>query len=292
MDSKEENRLIKKVQKHNDKNAANVLVSYYYREIYAFTYKQTVDIELSMDLTQDIFISALQSISGYDSKKSKFRTWLYRIASYKITDYYRSAVYGVYGLIAPNGAGKTTLLKLLTTLSFPDSGEILWNGTNIIKLGEQYREVIGFLPQKFGYYKDYSPYQYLKYLSALKGIKSELAEKRTLELLETVGLKDVINKKMKTFSGGMIQRVGIAQALLNNPQILMLDEPTAGLDPKERVRFRNIISGLSGERIVILSTHIVSDVETVANKIIMFDKSGIICNDYLCIGYIKRSVDV
>lgn len=186
---------------------------------------------------------------------------------------------GVYGLIAPNGAGKTTLLKLLTTLSFPDSGEILWNGTNIIKLGEQYREVIGFLPQKFGYYKDYSPYQYLKYLSALKGIKSELAEKRTLELLETVGLKDVINKKMKTFSGGMIQRVGIAQALLNNPQILMLDEPTAGLDPKERVRFRNIISSLSGERIVILSTHIVSDVETVANKIIMFDKSGIICND-------------
>lgn len=186
---------------------------------------------------------------------------------------------GVYGLIAPNGAGKTTLLKLLTTLSFPNSGEILWNGVNIVELGEQYRDIIGFLPQKFGYYRDYSPYQYLKYLSALKGIKSNLVEKKIQELLEMVGLKDVANKKMKTFSGGMIQRVGIAQALLNDPKILMLDEPTAGLDPKERVRFRNIISSLSGDRIVILSTHIVSDVETVANKIIMIDKSSIICDD-------------
>lgn len=186
---------------------------------------------------------------------------------------------GVYGLIAPNGAGKTTLLKLLTTLSFPNSGEILWNGTDIVELGEKYRDIIGFLPQKFGYYRDYSPYQYLKYLSALKGIKSNLVEKKVQELLEMVGLKDVANKKMKTFSGGMIQRVGIAQALLNDPKILMFDEPTAGLDPKERVRFRNIISSLSGERIVILSTHIVSDVETIANKIIMIDKSSIICND-------------
>lgn len=186
---------------------------------------------------------------------------------------------GVYGLIAPNGAGKTTLLKLLTTLSFPNSGEILWNGTDIVELGEKYRDIIGFLPQKSGYYRDYSPYQYLKYLSALKGIKSNLVEKKVQELLEMVGLKDVANKKMKTFSGGMIQRVGIAQALLNDPKILMFDEPTAGLDPKERVRFRNIISSLSGERIVILSTHIVSDVETIANKIIMIDKSSIICND-------------
>jgi len=176
---------------------------------------------------------------------------------------------GVYGLLAPNGAGKSTLMKMLATLTFPTQGEILWNGTEIGKLGEQYRDVLGYLPQQFGYYPNYSPVQYLEYLAALKGLDKQSAKVKIQELLEMVGLSDVAKKKMKKFSGGMIQRVGIAQALLNDPKVLILDEPTAGLDPKERVRFRNILAGLSKDRIVILSTHIVSDVETIANTIIL-----------------------
>lgn len=176
---------------------------------------------------------------------------------------------GVYGLLAPNGAGKSTLMKMLATLTFPTRGEILWNGTEIGKLGEQYRDVLGYLPQQFGYYPNYSPVQYLEYLAALKGLDKQSAKVKIQELLEMVGLSDVAKKKMKKFSGGMIQRVGIAQALLNDPKILILDEPTAGLDPKERVRFRNILAGLSKDRILILSTHIVSDVETIANTIIL-----------------------
>lgn len=175
---------------------------------------------------------------------------------------------GVYGLLAPNGAGKTTLMKMLTTLTFPTKGEILWNGVEIGRLGAAYRERLGYLSQQMGFYPHYTPKQYLSYLSALKGLDRNTANRRISQLLDLVGLSDVTGKKMKKFSGGMIQRVGIAQALLNEPQILILDEPTAGLDPKERVRFRNILSGLSKDRIVILSTHIVSDVETIANQLI------------------------
>lgn len=185
---------------------------------------------------------------------------------------------GVYGIVAPNGAGKTTLIKMLATLSFPSSGEILWDGTEITKLDEKYREIIGFLPQQFGYYKDYTPVKYLKYLAALKGVNEGVDEK-IKELLKLVSLEDVANKKMKKFSGGMIQRVGIAQALLNDPKILLLDEPTAGLDPKERVRFRNIISSLSKDKTVLLSTHIVSDVESIANKIVMIKDHKILYNN-------------
>ena len=185
---------------------------------------------------------------------------------------------GVYGIVAPNGAGKTTLIKMLATLSFPTSGEILCDGTEITKLDEKYREIIGFLPQQFGYYKDYTPVKYLKYLAALKGVNEGVDEKIS-ELLKLVSLEDVANKKMKKFSGGMIQRVGIAQALLNDPKILLLDEPTAGLDPKERVRFRNIISSLSKDKTVLLSTHIVSDVESIANKIVMIKDHKILYND-------------
>lgn len=186
---------------------------------------------------------------------------------------------GVYGLIAPNGAGKTTLMKMLATLSFPTQGEILYNGCNIVKLDEEYREIFGYLPQQFGYYRDYSPKQYLRYLASLKGMSKNDANSRIEELLSTVALTDVANKKMRNFSGGMLQRVGIAQALLNNPKILMLDEPTAGLDPKERVRFRNILSSLSKDKIVLLSTHIVSDVESIANKIIMIKDHRIFLDD-------------
>ena len=186
---------------------------------------------------------------------------------------------GVYGLLAPNGAGKTTLIKMITTLLFPTKGQILWEGTDIRALDEKYRDIIGYLPQDFGYYKNYSPRQFLEYLAALKGIESKTAKTKISELLKLVALEDVINKKMSKFSGGMIQRVGIAQALLNDPKILILDEPTAGLDPKERVRFRNMISGLSKERIVILSTHIVSDIETIANHVIMIKDHRLFCND-------------
>src|SRR5690625_2253119 len=141
---------------------------------------------------------------------------------------------GIYGILAPNGAGKTTLIKMLATLINPTEGEITYNGENIFQLDEDYRDILGYLPQQFGYYKHYTPRQYLTYLAALKGISKKTAETRTDEVLETVALSEVKNKKIRKFSGGMIQRVGIAQALLNDPKILILDEPTAGLDPKER----------------------------------------------------------
>lgn len=185
---------------------------------------------------------------------------------------------GVYGLLAPNGAGKTTLIKMLATLLFPTSGEILYDGIDIIELDEEYRDIIGYLPQEFGYYKEYSPNRYLSYLAALKGIDKNAAKKRIEQLLDMVVLSDVANKKMKKFSGGMLQRVGIASALLNDPKILILDEPTAGLDPKERVRFRNILSQISANKTVILSTHIVSDIESIATNIIMIKDKRILLN--------------
>lgn len=177
--------------------------------------------------------------------------------------------HGLYGMLAPNGAGKTTIIKMITTLLFPTTGEILYDGINIMEMGAAYRDLIGYLPQQFGYYKNNTPTQYLEYLACLKKMPKDQVKDRIQELLELVGLSDVAHKKMKKFSGGMIQRVGIAQAMLNDPKILILDEPTAGLDPKERVRFRNIISMLSKDRIVILSTHIVSDIESIANQVIL-----------------------
>lgn len=176
---------------------------------------------------------------------------------------------GIYGLLAPNGAGKTTLIKMLVTLIKPTSGEILYNNKPIEALGESYRELIGYLPQHFGFYKHYSPQKYLRYLAALKGMEKSMVDQRIDEVLEMVALSDVKHKKMRKFSGGMIQRVGIAQALLGNPKILILDEPTAGLDPKERARFRHLLSDLARERIILISTHIVSDIESIANEIVM-----------------------
>lgn len=176
---------------------------------------------------------------------------------------------GIYALLAPNGAGKTTLIKILVTLAAATEGAIYFKGQTIAQLGEQYREQIGYLPQQFGYYKHYSPVQYLRYLAALKGMDKSIIDKRIDEVLASVALTDVKNKKMRKFSGGMIQRVGIAQALLADPEILILDEPTAGLDPKERARFRHLLSELAQEKIIIISTHVVSDIEAIANEIIM-----------------------
>ena len=186
---------------------------------------------------------------------------------------------GVYGLLAPNGAGKTTLIKMLATLIFPTKGEILYDGTEITELDEAYRTLIGYLPQDFGFYRNYSPLKFLIYIAALKGIDGKTAKDKASKLLELVSLAEVKNKKMRKFSGGMIQRVGIAQAMLNDPKILILDEPTAGLDPKERVRFRNLIATLAKNRTVILSTHIVSDIETIANQVIMFKDHKLLCCD-------------
>lgn len=186
---------------------------------------------------------------------------------------------GIYALLAPNGAGKTTLIKMLTTLIFPTKGEILYDGTDIVTLDHEYRDIIGYLPQDFGYYKNYTPTKFLLYLAALKGIEEKTAQKRINELLKMVALEEVADKKMKGFSGGMIQRVGIAQALLNDPKILILDEPTAGLDPKERVRFRNLLSDLSRDKIVIISTHIVSDIEFIANEVVMIKDHKVLYKD-------------
>ena len=183
---------------------------------------------------------------------------------------------GVYGLLGANGAGKTTLMRMLCAILESTSGEVFLDGKEITSMGADYRNILGYLPQDFGYYPNYTSKEFLLYIAALKGIPKNIAKKRTGELLEVVGLSDVAGKKIKTFSGGMKQRLGIAQALLNTPEILILDEPTAGLDPKERIRFRNLISDYAGDKIVILSTHIVSDIEAIADEVMLMKKGKII----------------
>lgn len=176
---------------------------------------------------------------------------------------------GVYGLLGANGAGKSTLMRLLCTVLKPSGGKILWQGQDIHILGQRYCQVLGYLPQDFGYYPEFCAEDFLLYMAALKGLGQRAARRKTHDLLEDVGLAPYSRAKIKTFSGGMKRRLGIAQAMLNDPHILILDEPTAGLDPKERVRFRNLISQFAKDRIVILSTHIVSDVSFIAEHILL-----------------------
>ena len=183
---------------------------------------------------------------------------------------------GVYGLLGANGAGKTTLMRMICDIQEPTSGEIFCNGQNIREMGEEYRDRLGYLPQNFGYYPEFTAYKFLLYIASLKGLGKEQAAVRAQYLLEMVGLADQKKQKIKTFSGGMKQRLGIAQAMLNEPEILILDEPTAGLDPKERVRFRNLISSFSKDKIVLLSTHIVSDVEYIADEILVMKDGRLI----------------
>ncbi|MBU3145478.1 ABC transporter ATP-binding protein [Clostridium sp. CF012] len=183
---------------------------------------------------------------------------------------------GVYGLLGPNGAGKTTLMKQIVTLTKPTTGEILYNGKSIYEKEDEYRNIIGYLPQEFGGYKNFTAKQFLKYVAALKGIDKNVASEKIDELLNLVGLYEVRNKAVGKFSGGMKRRVGIAQVLLNDPQIVVLDEPTAGLDPQERARFRNLIAEISKDKIIILSTHIISDIEAVARETIMIKNGSVI----------------
>lgn len=184
--------------------------------------------------------------------------------------------YGVYGLLGPNGAGKTTLMKMLVDILTPSAGEVCLNGVNIHELGASYRDKLGYMPQEIGVYKNFSARKFLKYIAALKGITGKAADEKIEELLDLVGLRDVGRKKLGGFSGGMLRRIGIAQTLLNDPEILILDEPTAGLDPQERIRFRNIISELSENRIVVLSTHIISDMEFIAGEVIIMRNGGVL----------------
>lgn len=184
-----------------------------------------------------------------------------------LKDFTLEASTGVLGLIGPNGAGKSTLMRILATVTRPTQGKVTWNDTDIMKSPDSVRAVLGYLPQDFGVYPNLNAVEFLEYLAAVKGLDSAPARRRIEELLVMVNLSDVRKRPLGGYSGGMKQRLGIAQALLNDPQLLIVDEPTAGLDPEERVRFRSLLSELSGDRIIILSTHIVSDVEAVATDI-------------------------
>ncbi|MDE6749451.1 MAG: ABC transporter ATP-binding protein [Lachnospiraceae bacterium] len=184
---------------------------------------------------------------------------------------------GVYGLLGENGAGKTTLMRMICGILKPTSGTISFDGIDVKE--ESYRSILGYLPQDFGYYPEFTGQDFLLYMSALKGIEKPQAKRRAAELLQLTSLQDVAKKKIKTYSGGMKQRLGIAQALLSQPKLLVLDEPTAGLDPKERVRFRNLIEDLGKESIVLLSTHIVSDVEHIADTVMIMKAGQLIYQD-------------
>lgn len=183
---------------------------------------------------------------------------------------------GIYGLLGPNGSGKTTLMRILADVSSPSSGDILVNGERKSKLGDKYRDLIGYVPQNIGFYKNFTAEKFLYYVSALKGVDKNIEKSKIDELLKFVNLEQDRKRKIGKFSGGMKQRLGIAQALLNDPKILILDEPTAGLDPNERIRFKNLISQLSKDKVVIFSTHIVSDIEFMANEILVMKEGELV----------------
>jgi ABC-2 type transport system ATP-binding protein len=196
---------------------------------------------------------------------------------------------GILGLLGPNGAGKSTLMRMLATITTPTEGTILWNGRDVVKDPETLRSVLGYLPQDFGVYPNLNALEFLEYMAAIKGLDGKSAKRRIDELLQLVNLVDAARRPLGGYSGGMKQRVGIAQALLNDPQLLIVDEPTAGLDPEERVRFRNLLADLSGERIVILSTHIVSDVEATATSIALIHQGRLVA--YTAPEVILRAVE-
>ena len=185
---------------------------------------------------------------------------------------------GLLGLVGPNGAGKTTLMRMIATLLDPTEGTIRWNGQDVRSDGEALREVLGYLPQNFGIYPEFTGRQFLRYLAAMKGLPSSFIRRRVDEVLEIANLEKVADRKLPAYSGGMKQRIGIAQALLNDPELLIVDEPTAGLDPTERVRFRTLLSSLTTNRIILLSTHIISDVEAVASRLVILQEGQVLAD--------------
>lgn len=185
---------------------------------------------------------------------------------------------GMIGLVGPNGAGKTTLMRIIATLVSPTTGAVYWNGKEIQKHGSALRQVLGYLPQDFGIYPEFTGRKFLRYLAALKGLPPVLARRRVEELLEITNLKQVADQRLTTYSGGTKQRIGIAQALLNDPEVLIVDEPTAGLDPEERVRFRTLLASLTASRIILLSTHIVGDVEAVASRLVLLREGQLVAD--------------
>jgi len=201
---------------------------------------------------------------------------MYRRGVWGLRDFSLTLKTGVLGLLGPNGAGKTTLMNILATITSPTEGTVKWNGIDIARRPDELRQVLGYLPQDFGVYPNLTAVEYLQYMAAIKGLDSKIARKRIDELLALVDLTHVRRRSLGGYSGGMKQRVGIAQALLNDPQLLIVDEPTVGLDPEGRIQFRNLLSDLSGERIVILSTHIVSDVEATATEIVLINKGRLV----------------
>lgn len=215
------------------------------------------------------FMSPVQLVIERLSKRYGRDVWGLR-------EFSLTLVPGVLGLLGPNGAGKSTLMRILATVTRPTDGRLLWEGDDVVARPNALREVLGYLPQDFGVYPNLNPTEFLEYLAAARGLEPRAARRRIDQLLELVNLTDVRRRPLGGFSGGMRQRVGIAQALLNDPRLLIVDEPTGGLDPEERVRFRNLLDELSGERIVILSTHIVSDVEAVATRIALIARGRLI----------------
>ena len=183
---------------------------------------------------------------------------------------------GTYGLLGENGAGKSTLMRIMSTVDFPTKGKIQYDGNDVFLMDEEYRSLIGYMPQNYSVYPSFTARDFLEYMGVLKGIPKEKLKSRIDEVLEFVNLSDVAGKRGKTFSGGMKRRIGIAQAIINEPEILILDEPTAGLDPKERIRFSNIISDMGKDKIVLLSTHIVSDIEAIASELVVMKKGEVL----------------
>lgn len=200
----------------------------------------------------------------------------YKGDSYGLRDLSLQIETGILGLLGPNGAGKSTLMRILSTITKPTAGKVSWNGIDITEDPNAVRSILGYLPQDFGVYPHLNAVEFLEYLAAIRGLDHKIARKRIEELLHLVNLYEVRKKPLNSFSGGMRQRVGIAQALLNDPKLLIVDEPTVGLDPEERIRFRNLLSELSGDRIVILSTHIVSDIEATATDIAIVNQGRLV----------------
>jgi len=211
----------------------------------------------------------MELVINHVSKQYKGKVWGLR-------DFSLSLEPGVLALLGPNGAGKSTLMRILATITKPTEGTVTWNGADIARSPNDVRAVLGYLPQDFGIYPHLNAVEFLEYLAALKGLSARVSRQRIQELLQMVNLFDARKRPLGSYSGGMKQRVGIAQALLNDPQLLIVDEPTVGLDPEERVRFRNLLSDLAGERIVILSTHIVSDAESTATEIAVINKGHLL----------------